>query len=61
MKAINLGFSHGSADAQNRFGQREREEKYHWLQGINVLPIASNNAKVPRTTNTLKLGDTFLY
>lgn len=27
MKAINLGFSHGSADAQNRFPQKEKEEK----------------------------------
>ena len=26
MKAINLGFSHGSADAQNRFQQEGKEE-----------------------------------
>ena len=26
MKAINLGFSHGSADAQDRFQLKEKEE-----------------------------------
>ncbi len=33
MKAINLGFSHGSADAQNRFQQKEKEEKYNCMLG----------------------------
>lgn len=32
MKAINLGFSHGSADEQNRFQPKE-EEKYNRTLG----------------------------
>ena len=28
MKAINLGFSHGSADAQNRFQQKRAKKKH---------------------------------
>lgn len=35
MKAINLGFSHSSADAQNGFQQKRRRKKYNCMLSFN--------------------------
>lgn len=51
MKAINLGFSHSSADAQNGFQQKEKEKKiqlHAQLQWINLLPISRTKLVLSR-------------
>lgn len=51
MKAINLGFSHGSADAQNRFQQKEKEKKkylHSQLQRINLLEVSQTKLVLSR-------------
>lgn len=51
MKAINLGFSHGGADAQNRFQQKEKEDKIYLhsqLQRINLLAVSQTKLVLSR-------------